>query len=403
MTGSSASVYVGDQPAGTIERTWEGSRFRYLPEYLEAARGDPRAAVALSLPLSETPVETRGVNLHPFFAGLLPEGIRMRALVRSIKTSADDLLSMLLKVGSDCVGAVSVVATGAELVERAPVADVTDPSRLDFDALFERSLDYGGEGGDYAIAGEQRKVSASMISLPLRSKRRGKAFILKLEPEGYPRLLYNEHFFMTLARKVGLRVAPTQLVTDRHGRTGLLVERFDRSPGPPSGKLAQEDGCQILELYPADKYRITMTELMDALKVCSAPRVERLRLLRLTAYCYLIANGDMHAKNVSVLRGGSGLLELSPAYDVLSTLPYGDQTMALEMLGRDRKLRRAHFVQLAGRYKIPERAVIRMLDDLCRRLGDVPARLAEVGLSEKRTRQLGREMVVRGKRLGDPE
>ncbi len=242
MTGQSADVYVGNTPAATIERTREGSRFQYLPAYLEATRGDSSAAVALSLPLSETPVETRGVNLHPFFAGLLPEGIRMRALVRAIKTSEDDLLGMLLEVGSDCVGAVSVVPTGAELVERAPIADVTDPSRLDFDALFEHSLDYGGGGGDRAIAGEQRKVSASKISLPLRSKQRGKAFILKLEPEGHHRLLHNEHFFMTLAGTVGLKVANTQLVTDGQGRAGLVVERFDRYPGPPPGKFAQEDG-----------------------------------------------------------------------------------------------------------------------------------------------------------------
>lgn len=399
MTGSSATVYVGDQAAATIERTRQGSEFRYLPAYLEAMRGDPRAAVALSLPLAEEAVETRGVNLHPFFAGLLPEGIRMRALVRSLKTSEDDLLSMLLMVGSDCVGAVSVVETGAEPVERAPVADVTDPSALDFEALFERSLDYGGGTGDFAIAGEQRKVSAAMISLPLRSKRRGKAFILKLEPEDHPRLLENEHFFMTLARRVGIPTAPTQLLTDRHGRVGLLVERFDRHPGPPPGKFAQEDGCQLLDRYPADKYRITMTELLDALEVCSAPRVERLNLLRLTAYCFLIANGDLHARNVSVLRGASGLLTLSPAYDVLSTLPYGDQTMALAMLGRDRKLSRSHFVQMAARYGIPERAVTRMLDDLCRKLAEVPSRLNEIGLSDKRTGQLGREMIARGSRL----
>ena len=42
MTGPSAAVYVGDSLAATIERTREGSRFRYLPAYLEAAGGDPQ-------------------------------------------------------------------------------------------------------------------------------------------------------------------------------------------------------------------------------------------------------------------------------------------------------------------------------------------------------------------------
>jgi serine/threonine-protein kinase HipA len=399
LTGASATVCVGAVPAGTIERTRDGSRFSYLPAYLEDTGGDAQAAVSLSLPLEETPVVTRGVNLHPFFAGLLPEGIRMRALVRSLKASEDDLLGLLLKVGGDCVGAVSVVETGAQQKEHAPIADVTDPSTLDFQSLFEKSIDYGGRGGDVAIAGEQRKVSAAMISLPLRSKQRGRAFILKLQPDDLPRLLENEHFFMSLAREAGLRAAPTRIITDRRGRTGLLVQRFDRDPGPPPVKLAQEDGCQLLERYPADKYRVTMSDLLDALEVCSAPRVERLRLLELTAFSYLIANGDLHAKNVSVLRGGSGLLALSPAYDVLSTLPYGDQTMALDLLGRDRKLRRPHFVQLAGRYDIPEKAVSRMLDELLRKLRDTPARLREIGLSDRRTRQLEREMESRARLL----
>lgn len=394
-----ADVYVGDEVAASLQRTKAGSRLSYLPHYLERFAGDPSAAVSLSLPLQKAPIETRGVNLHPFFAGLLPEGLRMRALVRSLKTSEDDLMSMLLQVGADCVGAVSVVPAGTALQERAPIADVTDPSSLDFEALFQQSIDYGGAGGDRAIAGEQRKVSAAMISLPLRSKRRGKSFILKLQPPEHPALLQNEHFFMRLADSAGIRVASTSLLTDSKGATGLLVERFDRIAGPPAQKLHQEDGCQLLERYPADKYRIDFPELLDALCVCSAPKVERMRLLSLQAYSYLIGNGDLHAKNISVRRSLTGLLELSPAYDLLSTLPYGDQSMALSMLGRDKKLQRQHFVQLAARYEIPERAIGAELDRLCKKVGTAASHIDEIGLADKRRRQLEKEMTRRAEAL----
>lgn len=74
----------------------------------------------------------------------------------------------------------------------------------------------------------------------------------------------------------------------------------------------------------ADVYR-------GALDVCTAPIVARARLLRLVAFSYAIGNGDLHGKNVSVY-GSDGQVELTPAYDALSTLPYGDTHMALELV-----------------------------------------------------------------------
>jgi serine/threonine-protein kinase HipA len=57
-------------------------------------------------------LETEGVNLHTFFAGLLPEGLRFEALVRAAKTSRDDLFSLLLLAGSEAIGDVRVMAIG---------------------------------------------------------------------------------------------------------------------------------------------------------------------------------------------------------------------------------------------------------------------------------------------------
>jgi hypothetical protein len=48
----------------------------------------------------------------------------------------------------------------------------------------------------------------------------------------------------------GLATAETRLVFDRDGRSGLLVTRFDRRAGR---RLHQEDACQLLDRYPADK------------------------------------------------------------------------------------------------------------------------------------------------------
>ena len=101
-----ADVYRDGELAGQIERTDHGASFRYLPAFLE--RHGAGAAIAFRLPPSREPVVTHGANLHPFFAGLLPEGQRFVALSRRVKTSRDDLLTLLMAAGADCIGDVSV-------------------------------------------------------------------------------------------------------------------------------------------------------------------------------------------------------------------------------------------------------------------------------------------------------
>lgn len=373
MSGE-ADVYRGETLAGRITRTRHGSVF----EYDAGFGGD----VAFGLPRAQGRFETKGVNLHTFFAGLLPEGLRLTALVRRVKTSADDLLSLLIAAGTDCVGDVSVVPAGRRPRD-APVAlDVREPSDVSFAEVLAASLVAIDEA---SLPGVQEKVSAAMISLPVRAKR---ACILKLNPPRVPRLVENEYFFMRAARGCGLLTADVQLVHDRDGASGLLVTRFDRRAGE---RLHQEDACQLLDVYPADKYRLSVRDVMMALDVCSAPIVERLRLLRLVAFSYLMGNGDLHGKNVSV-RVIDGRVELTPAYDLLSTLPYGDEHMAMKLDGRHARLRRSTFVAAGERFELPRRAVEVAIDELLERLAPVHGSLAEIGLDAKKTRALERAL-----------
>jgi len=43
----------------------------------------------------------------------------------------------------------------------------------------------------------------------------------------------------------------------------------------------------------------------------------------------VVGNGDAHAKNFSLLHQPSGSVDLAPAYDVLSTLQYSDDRLAM--------------------------------------------------------------------------
>jgi serine/threonine-protein kinase HipA len=223
-----------------------------------------------------------------------------------VKTSADDELSLLLAVGADAVGDVQVAPAGS------PPEAV--PARLQVDRGFEeisfRTLleELGIHPERTALPGVQDKASAAMLNLPLA--RRGTRYLLKLTPPEYPHLVENEFCFLTAARTAGLDAARAQVVHDRDGRPGLLVERFDRLPTSEGGvplSLAVEDACQVLDLPPADKYRVSTERALAALaQVCQAPLAAARTLLAQCVFAYLTGNGDAHAKNFSVLQQSTG-------------------------------------------------------------------------------------------------
>lgn len=102
--------------------------------------------------------------------------------------------------------------------------------------------------------------------------------------------------------------------------------------------LAVEDACQVLGRWPGDKYVISTEEAIAALaQRCRAPGVAALELYRLLVFAYLSGNGDLHAKNLAILRDQRGVWRVTPAYDLPSSAVYGDRTMALPIGGKIRQ------------------------------------------------------------------
>jgi serine/threonine-protein kinase HipA len=396
-----ASVFRGEELVGSIERTDKGSLFRYAPAFQRAhttGRG-----IAYNLACRAEPYETLGVNLHTFFAGLLPEGYRLNALVRSAKTSPDDLLTLLMAAGSDTIGDVCVVPEGETPKEVTPTADVATPEALSFPELFERSIQYGSRGhAEIVVPGVQEKISAGSAAAPNgKGRSKSKRFILKLNPPELPRLVENEFFFMTLAEKCGIEVPATRLLRDREGNVALLVERFDRivvEPGHAPVRVHQEEACQILDRYPADKYNLDCSEVASSFELCSAPIVELAKFLRLVAYAYVICNGDLHGKNISLRTAPSGRIEMTEAYDLVSTLPYGDRSMALAFEQREDNLKRKLFIQFGERFGVRKQATEAILDEVSASVRPALATLRGIGLEERETRHLESTMK---KRLAD--
>lgn len=357
-----ADVYKAGRRAATLTRTDGGVEFRYRPAWL-TGRGQ---AVASTLPVGAGPVLRPGGALPAYFAGLLPEGRRLGALRRAVKTSADDELSLLLAVGHDTIGDVQVVPSGTTPHE-VPARVMLD--RLDRMRFADLLREFGIQAQRIGLPGVQDKTSAAMINLPVA--RAGERYILKLDPVEYPHLVVNEAFFLGGARTCGLAVPPGEVVYDADGVSGLLIRRFDRitADGRPA-MLAVEDGVQACNRPPADKYLLDVVTVFTALTtMCDARALAARELIRQLAFAYLIGNGDAHAKNFAVRQEPDGEWRVSPLYDTPSSYPYGDTTMALTILGRSGPdFGASDFVGLGDRLGVPERAVRRSLTEVAERV-----------------------------------
>jgi serine/threonine-protein kinase HipA len=386
-----ADVLKAGVVAARLERDEGGITFTYNPDY-----SGPDVALTLSRAASGS--RWIAGALPPFFSGLLPEGRRLAAIQRATKTSLDDELTLLLAVGEDTVGDVQVVPTGA-----APgnTSSLVTPRRLDeadFAEVLEEALGAGAPDRA-ALAGVQDKVSGHMISLPIAY--RGASWILKLDPPEFPHLVANEAFFLGVARDSGIEAAEAHVVRDRTGAQGLLVRRFDRvSTDAGQTTLPQEDGCQVLGRYPADKYRLSTEEVVEGLAACTgAPVVAARDLIRQFAFAYLTCNGDAHAKNVSVQCPDEW--RVAPAYDLPSSHVYGDDTMALAINGKTREdIGRRDFFELGARTGVPEKAVARVLDALLASATGWIERLDELPFDERRIHKLRKAVRYRASRLG---
>lgn len=185
-----------------------------------------------------------------------------------------------------------------------------------------------------------------MLNLPVSTA--GSQVLLKLNPREFKHLVENERFFIGAAREAGLRTVDAELVQDRDGESGSVVRRFDRTlVDGRRTKLAVEDGCQVLDRHPEAKYLVTTEMLLARLcRICEAPVPAAAEYLAQVVFAYLSGNGDAHAKNVSVLRDSSGRWQPAPAYDLPSTRPYGDNTLALSVDSKRAGISGVRFVAL---------------------------------------------------------
>ena len=381
-------VYKAGVLVAELARLDDRVEFRYLLDHVDGP------SVATTLPAGPDVVAIAGRAVPTYFAGLLPEGRRLTALRSALKTSADDDFSMLLAVGGDPVGDVQVLPAGEPPPSMGDEGEsIPSFGEVSFIDVFAQLV--AGAPDPVGFAGVQDKVSGRMISVPLAVD--GTSYLLKLDPPEFPHLVENEQFFLDAARVCRLPVVDSHVVLDREGRRGLVVERFDRfrSGGTVVGR-AVEDGCQVVGRYPGDKYAIDTEALFSTMADHCAARPVALRdLFRQLVFAVVTGNGDFHAKNISMV-DLDGEWRVAHAYDLPSSAPYGDRSLALALGGsRDGQVSRRRVVAAALTMGLPERAALLTLDDLLNRLESVPEQLDRLPFDDRRIADLRRLMRSR--------
>lgn len=143
----------------------------------------------------------------------------------------------------------------------------------------------------------------------------------------------SEYVAMTLARRVGLDVAPVRLVTALD-RPVLLVERFDRSPG----MTTRRHTVSALTILGLDELQARWASYADLAQVMRArfirPRHTQHELFARLVFNVLMGNTDDHARNHAAFWDGSQL-SLTPAYDICPQLRSGGEASQGMAIGRD--------------------------------------------------------------------
>lgn len=329
-------VLLQETPVGLLSLDQrDGSDFRLLESYKQAY---PRPVLGQLFLDDLDQVQRTRARVPPWFSNLLPEGPLRELVAKQAGVHGSREFFLLRHLGEDLPGAVRIVAD-------SPSSDPDEADALDR----EREGKEAPDAWHFSLAGVQLKFSArqSERGLTVPVSGRGGDWIVKLPDTRYPKVPENEYATMRWARESGIQVPQVELVdtaaitglpatygafTEQHA---LAIRRFDRSS--PEQRVHMEDFAQILGLYPEEKYEKYNYETLAHLILALAGERGLDEFIRRLVFVIASGNGDAHHKNWSLLYPGGVQAELSPAYDLVSTIQYqAEDKLALNLGGSKR-------------------------------------------------------------------
>lgn len=217
-----------------------------------------------------------------------------------------------------------------------------------------------------AVTGVQKKLSIRLFSenknsvpkLTIVGALSGQ-YILKPQSQDFPYMPELEALTMQLAKKCGIDVANNGLIFLKDKSLAYITKRFDRIN---EKKRACEDLCQLSEVLTEQKYRSTAEKTAKEIKKYSTfPGNELLKYFEITLFCFIAGNADMHLKNFSLLSNEKDIIQLSPAYDLISTrllIPIKEdhEELVLSVNGKKSNIKRKDFEFFSNNIGINEKS-----------------------------------------------
>ena len=144
--------------------------------------------------------------------------------------------------------------------------------------------------------------------------------IIKPPSLRHPTITFDEEYGFRPAKAAGLTTLAAW-IEDFGGVTGLVIERYDRSPDAPEGRIHQEDMNQALGASKNEKYQefggiVSLRRVADVLGR-NGDRHSVHQLLTLLTVSQALGNLDLHSKTISMLHLPDGTTRISPAYDIV--------------------------------------------------------------------------------------
>lgn len=345
-------VWAEEARVATIEH--EGRDDRWSLRYAESWVGDVQSyPLSPALPLVPPASGHASASIKRFIEHLLPEGRALDVAVAYNGLARTNLFGLIWALGAETAGALRFAGDAAA----APAAGEPTLREIPLQELDQRIAErehvpltvWDGKLR-MSVAGLQDKLLV-YLDRPLADG--GRLFLVDgqrlasthiLKPDSgkpqTPHLAVNEHFCMSLARRMGLPAAEVGLL--RTPRPVLVVRRFDREVADANGRPRVHrrhiiDACQACDLPVAYKYErnlgsgaavrhirdgMSFERLFACADLTANKAAARLALLRWSLFQFLIGNSDAHGKNFSFFVRPGGLLEPTPWYDLVSVLQY---------------------------------------------------------------------------------
>jgi serine/threonine-protein kinase HipA len=323
-------VHLHGRPIATLTHV-QGNRtlFAFNQDYIDDP-DHPTLSLSFKDQFGDLVTDFRPVQqvVPPFFSNLLPEGPLRKYLADRAGVKEQNEFFLLWMLGRDLPGAITVHPAQGEELPPQVEAEITPAERSNM-------LRFSLAGVQLKFSALTNGIKAGGLVIPVEGV--GGSWIVKLPSQQFSGVPENEYSMMTIAKSMGMDVPDIQLleldaidglpegIGELNGQA-MAIKRFDRGD---NGSIHIEDFAQVFGID--GKYQHATYRRIAAVLGIETGDADVAEYIRRLVFSTLIGNADMHLKNWSLIYADGRTPTLSPAYDLLSTIPYiADETMALK-------------------------------------------------------------------------